>query len=62
MTLVRIAILLAAIGVVLCLWLLLQVTWYNFIAFMLIAQPLLLVAVLIFVIVAAKERSKTSVS
>jgi hypothetical protein len=46
---VRVAIGLAVIGVILCLWLLVRVDWYTFLAFMLLAQPLLLVAVLIFV-------------
>lgn len=45
---VRTAIVLVAVGIVLCLWLLVRVSWYNFMAFMLLAQPLLLVAVLIF--------------
>lgn len=49
------AIVLAAIGLVLCIWLLVQVTWYNFVAFMLVAQPLLLAALLIFVVVAARD-------
>jgi hypothetical protein len=55
MNIVRTAIVLAVIGVVLCLWLLLGVNWYNFVAFMLVAQPLVLVAVLIFALVVAKE-------
>ena len=42
------AIALAAIGLVLCLWLLVRVNWYNFSTFMLVAQPLLIIAVLIF--------------
>ena len=42
------AIALAAIGLVLCLWLLIRVNWYNFSAFMLVAQPLLVISVLIF--------------
>jgi hypothetical protein len=46
---VRTAIVLAAIGLVLCLWLLAGVNWYNFSAFMLLAQPLLILALLIFV-------------
>ena len=44
------AIVLAAIGVLLCLFLLVKVTWYTFIAFMLVAQPLLLAAILIFAV------------
>ena len=39
---IKIAMLLTAIGTALCLWLLMGVTWYNFLAFMLLAQPLLL--------------------
>jgi len=54
-SLLRMAIVLAAIGLVLCIWLLVQVTWYNFVAFMLVAQPLLLAALLIFVVVAARD-------
>lgn len=42
------AIVLAAVGLLLCLWLLIGVNWYNFSAFMLVAQPLLILAVLIF--------------
>ena len=52
---VRVAIGLAVIGVILCLWLLVRVGWYNFLAFMLLAQPLLLVAALIFAGAALKE-------
>ena len=52
---VRLAIILAAVGVVLCLWVLTRVTWYNFMAFMLVAQPLLLLALLIFVIAVVRE-------
>ena len=55
MTTLKIAIVLAAIGVLLCLWLLVQVTWYNFVAFMLVAQPLLLAAVLLFVVAFLRE-------
>ena len=55
MSLLRVAIVLAAVGLVLCVWLLVQVTWYNFVAFMLVAQPLLLAALLIFVVVAARD-------
>ena len=39
---------LAAVGILLCLWMLVGVTWYNFIAFMMVAQPLLLLAIVIF--------------
>jgi hypothetical protein len=51
----KIALALAAIGVVLSLWLLVQVTWASFVAFMVVAQPLLLVAVLLFAVAAVKE-------
>jgi hypothetical protein len=52
---IRLAIVLALIGLVLSLWLLVRVGWYNFLAFMLLAQPLLLVAALIFAGAALKE-------
>jgi hypothetical protein len=55
MTAIRIAIILAVIGDLLCLWLLINVTWYNFSTFMLVTQPLLLVAVLLFVGVLIRE-------
>jgi hypothetical protein len=45
----RTAILLATVGVLLCLWLLVKVSWYSFVAFMMVAQPLLVVAALVFV-------------
>ena len=38
---IKTAMLLTAIGMARCLWLLMGVTWYNFLAFMLLAQPLL---------------------
>ena len=58
---IRVAIVLALIGVLLCLWLFVEVTWYNFVAFMVIAQPLLILAVLIFVGTVVKElRQKRS--
>jgi len=37
-----------AIGLVLSIWLLLQVSWYNFVVFMFVAQPLVLVALVMF--------------
>jgi hypothetical protein len=55
MTLIRIGIALAAVGVLLCLWLLVKVAWYSFVLFMLVAQPALLLAGVIFLVVAAKE-------
>jgi len=51
---VQTAIVLAAIGLILSLWLLVGVNWYNFSAFMLVAQPLLIVAVVIFVAAVVK--------
>jgi len=55
MTAIRTAILLAALGAALCLWLLVSVSWYSFLAFMLVAQPLIVVAVLIFLGAVLKE-------
>ena len=57
---VRIALLLAMIGVVLSLWLLVEVKWYNFMAFMLIAQPLLLAAMLMFLIAVVREARRSA--
>jgi len=51
----RVAIVLAAIGLVLTIWLLVQVKWYNFLAFMLVAQPLLLLALVIFAAMLVKH-------
>jgi hypothetical protein len=53
--LIRVAIGLAVVGLVLCLWLLVKVTWSNFVVFMVLAQPLLLTALVIFVIVAGRD-------
>jgi len=53
---VRTALVLAMIGVVLSVWLLVQVNWYNFVAFMLVAQPLLLLAMVMFVVTVVRER------
>jgi hypothetical protein len=55
MTSVRVAIVLAAVGLLLCAWLLAAVTWYTFMAFMLLAQPLLLLALVIFVVAVVRE-------
>ena len=52
---VRLAIVLAFIGLLLCLWLLLTVNWYTFVAFMMLAQPLLLLAVLVFAIAFVRD-------
>jgi hypothetical protein len=59
--LIRLAIALAAVGLLLCVWLLVQVTWFNFVAFMMLAQPLLLAALVIFVIVAARDLKRRGV-
>ena len=53
--LLRLAIALAVAGIVLCLWLLAGVTWYNFFLFMVIAQPLLLAAFVLFAIALLQE-------
>jgi hypothetical protein len=60
-SLIRVAIGLAIVGLLLCVWLLVQVTWYNFVAFMVLAQPLLLAALVIFVIVAARDLKRRGV-
>ena len=62
MTLLRLSIVLAAIGFVLCIWLLAQVTWYTFVAFMVVAQPLLLTALLIFLVVAVRDLRRRDLS
>ena len=46
---IKTAMLLTAIGIALCLWLLMGVTWYNFLAFMLLAQPLVLLGAAVYV-------------
>jgi uncharacterized protein (DUF486 family) len=51
----RLAIILTAIGLLLCLWLFVGVAWYNFAAFMMLAQPLLVLSLLIFVVAVARE-------
>jgi hypothetical protein len=53
--LLRLAIVLAAAGIVLCLWLLARVAWYNFFLFMVVAQPLLLAAFVLFAIALLQE-------
>jgi hypothetical protein len=52
---IRVAIILAAVGLLMCLWLLAGVAWYNFMAFMLLAQPLMLLALVIFVMAVVRE-------
>jgi uncharacterized protein (DUF486 family) len=51
----RLAIILTAIGLLLCLWLFVGVAWYNFAAFMMLAQPLLVLSLVIFVVAVARE-------
>ena len=58
---IRVAIVLAALGLLLCIWLLAGVTWYNFVAFMVLAQPLLLAALVLFVIAAARDLKRRGV-
>ena len=53
--LLRLAIVLAVAGIVLCLWLLAGVTWYTFFLFMVVAQPLLLAAFVLFAIALLQE-------
>ncbi len=55
MKLLRLAIVLGAVGIVLCLWLLARVTWYSFFLFMVVAQPLLLAAFVLFAIALLQE-------
>ena len=55
---IMLAILLTAVGIVACLWLLVGVTWYNFMVFMLLAQPLLLLGAVIFAVVAIRDRRR----
>jgi hypothetical protein len=55
------AILLSVIGLLLCLWLFLGVAWYNFAAFMLLAQPLLGLGLLIFVVALSREMKRRGV-
>ena len=62
MSLLKTALLLAMIGVVLCLWLLVRVNWYTFVTFMLVAQPLLLVASVMFAIVIVRELRQRDVA
>ena len=55
---IMLAIVLTAVGLVACLWLLAGVTWYNFMVFMLVAQPLLLLGAVIFAVVAIRDRRR----
>lgn len=61
MTAIKTAILLTAIGVALCLWLLMGVTWYNFLAFMLLVQPLLLLGAVIYVGIVLRDLRRKGV-
>ena len=55
MTAIKIAMLLSGIGTALCLWLLIGVTWYNFLAFMVLAQPLVLLGAVIYVAIVLRD-------
>lgn len=57
--LLEVAIVLAAAGTVLCLWLLAGVTWLNFFFFMALAQPLLLAAFVLFAIAIVQEFARS---
>jgi hypothetical protein len=61
MTAIKTAMLLTAIGVALCLWLLMGVTWYNFLAFMLLVQPLLLLGAVIYVGIVLRDLRRKGV-
>ena len=61
MTAIKAAMLLTAIGVALCLWLLVGVTWYNFLAFMLLAQPLVLLGAVIYVGIVLRDLRRKGV-
>jgi hypothetical protein len=61
MTAIKTAMLLTAIGVALCLWLLMGVTWYNFLAFMLLVQPLLLLGGVIYVGIVLRDLRRKGV-
>ena len=58
---IKAAMLLTAIGVALCLWLLMGVTWYNFLAFMLLVQPLLLLGAVIYVGIVLRDLRRNGV-
>jgi len=61
MTAIKTAMLLTAIGVALCLWLLMGVTWYNILAFMLLVQPLLLLGAVIYVGIVLRDLRRKGV-
>jgi hypothetical protein len=58
---IKTAMLLTAIGAALCLWLLIGVTWYNFLAFMLLAQPLLLLGAAVYVGIVLRDLRRKGV-
>ena len=61
MTAIKTAMVLTAIGIALCLWLLMGVTWYNFLAFMLLVQPLLLLGAVIYVGIVLRDLRRKGV-
>jgi len=58
---IKIAMVFTAIGIALCLWLLTGVTWYNFLAFMLLVQPLLLLGAVIYVGIVLRDLRRKDV-
>jgi hypothetical protein len=58
---IKTAMLLTAIGTALCLWLLIRVSWYNFLAFMLLAQPLVLLGAAVYVGIAIRDLRRKGV-
>ena len=55
MSALRVAITIALVGLLFCLWLLVAVNWYTFVAFMMLAQPLLVLAMLVFIGVMVRQ-------
>jgi hypothetical protein len=53
--LLQTAIVLAAVGAALCVWLFTGVTWVNFFFFMVFVQPLFLVAFVLFAIAVVRD-------
>jgi hypothetical protein len=60
--LLRAAILLAAAGIVICVWLFTGVTWLNFFFFMVLVQPLLLGAFVLFAFALLREFARLRAS
>ena len=58
---IKTAMLLTAIGTALCLWLLMGVTWYNFLAFMLLAQPLVVLGAAVYVGIVLRDLRRKGV-